>query len=92
MTRDGRAILANDMHLPLAVPNIWYRVQWTAGELSFAGLTMPGTPLLIAGPRVRAGADLGTRSTFADLGATLAEMFSVRAPRHGASFLQEIRA
>lgn len=46
---DGRAILANDMHLPLAVPNIWYRVQWTAGDLSFLGLTMPGTPLLIAG-------------------------------------------
>lgn len=50
------------------------------------------TPLLVAGSRVRAGADLGTRSTFADLGATIAEVFSVRAPRFGASFLKEIRA
>ena len=50
------------------------------------------TPLLVAGPRVRAGADLGTRSTFADLGATLADLFTVTAPRRGTSFLKELRA
>lgn len=50
------------------------------------------TPLLIAGPRVRAGVDLGTRATFADLGATLAEIFQVTAPRQGTSFLKELRA
>jgi phosphopentomutase len=50
------------------------------------------TPLLVAGPRVRDGVDLGTRASFADLGATLAELFSVDAPRTGASFLAEIRA
>ena len=49
-------------------------------------------PLLAGGPHVRAGADLGTRATFADLGATLAELFGVPAPRHGASFLPELRA
>lgn len=49
------------------------------------------TPLLVAGPRVRAGADLGTRATFADLGATLAEIFSVTRPRHGTSFLSEVK-
>ena len=61
--------------------------------------TTPGTdhtreyaPLLAAGPRVRDGVDLGTRATFADLGATLAELFSVAAPRSGASFLSELRA
>ena len=36
-------------------------------------------PLLVAGPRVRAGVDLGTRTTFADLGQTLAELFGVGA-------------
>ena len=50
------------------------------------------TPLLVAGPRVKHGADLGTRSTFADLGATLAELFGVTAPRQGRSFLQELRS
>ena len=60
--------------------------------------TTPGTdhareyvPLLVAGPRVRA-CDLGTRSTFADVGATLAGMFGVRAPEWGTSFLAEVRA
>jgi len=60
--------------------------------------TTPGTdhareyvPLLVAGPRVRA-ADLGTRSSFADVGATLARMFSVQAPASGTSFLTEVRA
>ena len=50
------------------------------------------TPLLAAGPRVRDGVDLGTRATFADLGATLAELYSVAAPRAGTSFLAELRA
>jgi phosphopentomutase len=50
------------------------------------------TPLLVAGPRVRAGLDLGTRSTFADLGATLSRLFGLVPSRHGASFLEELRA
>ena len=50
------------------------------------------TPLLVAGPAVRPGTDLGTRSTFADLGATLSDVFSVTAPRHGKSFRKELRA
>ena len=50
------------------------------------------TPLLVAGPRVRDSVDLGTRASFADLGATLAELFSVSAPRAGTSFLSELKA
>jgi phosphopentomutase len=48
-------------------------------------------PILAAGPGVRAGVDLGTRPTFADLGQTLAENFGVTPLTHGRSFLQEIR-
>ncbi|MFZ2405441.1 MAG: penicillin acylase family protein, partial [Methylobacter sp.] len=48
-TWDGRAILANDMHLGLSVPNIWYRIELNYGDVHAAGLTLPGTPLLIAG-------------------------------------------
>ncbi len=47
-------------------------------------------PVLLAGPRVRAGVDLGTRRTFADLGQTLAETFGVPALGHGSSFLTQI--
>jgi len=47
-------------------------------------------PILATGRHVRAGADLGTRSTFADLGQTLAEAFEVGPIAHGTSFLAEI--
>jgi phosphopentomutase len=46
-------------------------------------------PLLAAGPRVRA-TDLGTRSTFADLGQTLAENFGLDPLPNGTSFLGEL--
>jgi phosphopentomutase len=49
-------------------------------------------PLLVMGSRIRAGADLGTRSTFADLGQTLAELFGVGRLVHGTSFLSEVVA
>lgn len=47
-------------------------------------------PLLVTGRRVRAGMQLGTRATFADLGQTLAEAFGVGRLAHGTSFLGEI--
>jgi phosphopentomutase len=47
-------------------------------------------PLLLHGERVKAGVDLGTRSTFADLGQTLAENFGVGKLDNGTSFLREI--
>ena len=47
-------------------------------------------PLLVAGQGVTAGANLGTRPTFADLGQTLAEVFGVGPLDHGTSFLKDI--
>ena len=47
-------------------------------------------PLIVAGEHVRRGYDLGTRSTFADLGQTLAEMFGVGPLAHGTSFLKDL--
>jgi phosphopentomutase len=44
-------------------------------------------PLLLVGPRVPAGTALGTRSTFADLGQTLADLFGVASLEHGTSML-----
>ncbi|MGZ5050169.1 MAG: penicillin acylase family protein [Methylobacter sp.] len=48
-TKDGRAILANDMHLGISVPNIWYRVDLNYEDERAIGLILPGTPLLVAG-------------------------------------------
>jgi phosphopentomutase len=49
-------------------------------------------PVFLTGPAVRAGADIGTRRTFSDLGQTIAEVFNVRPLEHGTSFLQAILA
>ncbi len=48
-------------------------------------------PLLALGPRFCSGVDLGTRSTFADLGQTAAEFLKVKSTPQGKSFLKEIR-
>jgi phosphopentomutase len=48
-------------------------------------------PLLVAGPRVRPGVDVGRRETFADVGATIAELFGVGPLGAGRSFLREVR-
>jgi phosphopentomutase len=59
--------------------------------------TTPGTdhsreyiPLLVFGQQVRQNVDLGVRSSFSDVAATLAEIFQVRRSRIGTSFLNEI--
>ncbi len=49
-------------------------------------------PLLVTGEGVKAGIDLGTRTTFADLGQTIADNFGVGPMTHGISFLAEITA
>ncbi|MBI4315772.1 MAG: phosphopentomutase [Chloroflexi bacterium] len=48
-------------------------------------------PLLAAGNRVRP-VDIGTRRTFADVAATIAELLGVPAPGRGESFAETIRA
>ena len=45
----GAPLLANDMHLPLGVPSIWYEMHLSGGDLDVIGLSMAGTPLIVAG-------------------------------------------
>lgn len=52
--------------------------------------TREHVPLLAYGAPVRAGVNLGTRSTFADLGQTLAQAFNVGQLAAGTSFAHEI--
>jgi len=47
-------------------------------------------PVVLVGKAIKAGCDLGTRSTFADLGQTIAGIFGVGPLAHGTSFLREI--
>jgi len=52
--QDGRALLACDMHLNLAVPNIWYRAAFSYHDgndqvVRICGVTMPGAPAMVIG-------------------------------------------
>jgi penicillin G amidase len=54
LTAHGGAILANDMHLGLRVPNIWFRAQLrypdgAGGQRQITGLSLPGTPFMVVG-------------------------------------------
>ncbi len=48
-TASGKPLLANDMHLPLTEPNIWFMADLSAPGYHAAGVTLPGMPLVIAG-------------------------------------------
>lgn len=56
-TATGAALLANDMHLDLNVPHIWYRAlfRWPEadGPHRVVGVTLPGVPFLVAGSNGR---------------------------------------
>jgi penicillin amidase len=52
----GHALLANDMHLGIRVPDTWYRAQWTYpdksmpdGRITMTGVTLPGVPAMVVG-------------------------------------------
>jgi penicillin amidase len=57
-TPDGRALLANDMHLAIGVPNIWFRasLSWPDGDGGrhrLTGVTLPGVPSMVVGSNGR---------------------------------------
>lgn len=47
-------------------------------------------PLLVYSRRFKVGKDLGIRRTFSDIGATIADNFSVKMPEYGKSFLKQL--
>jgi len=48
-TRSGRPILANDMHLALRAPSLWYLMVLHADSLAVTGMSLPGVPYIVAG-------------------------------------------
>ena len=52
--------------------------------------TRENVPLIVYGSTVRAGINLGTLKTFADIAATIAEIFNVELKTQGKSFLSKI--
>ena len=45
----GMPLFANDMHMALSQPAIWYENHLCAGSLNVTGISLPGTPFVFAG-------------------------------------------
>ncbi|MFI0418757.1 penicillin acylase family protein [Spongiactinospora sp. 9N601] len=43
------AVLANDMHMELTRPSLWYALSLSLPDLTVTGVTVPGLPMLVAG-------------------------------------------
>lgn len=48
-TANGFPILANDPHLSLTLPNIWYEMEIHIPEMNVHGVSLPGLPLIVIG-------------------------------------------
>lgn len=48
-TKSGAPILANDPHLGLNLPSIWYEMQITTPDYNVYGVSFPGAPAVIIG-------------------------------------------
>ena len=71
LTPHGGALVANDMHLGIRVPNTWYRaaLEWPnpddpAEPHSLAGVTLPGVPAVVVGSNTHVA--WGFTNTYAD--------------------------
>ncbi len=57
-TKNERALLANDMHLGLNLPAIWYRAQiqypHNGEDITVVGVSLPGAPGIIVGSNLHA--------------------------------------
>ncbi|MCL1048542.1 penicillin acylase family protein [Shewanella abyssi] len=53
LTKNGNAMLSDDMHLSFAVPIIWYRAQLNyqhnGDDVSITGVSLPGAPAIVVG-------------------------------------------
>ncbi len=45
----GYPILANDPHLELSLPSIWYQIQLVSPDVNACGASLPGSPNIISG-------------------------------------------
>ncbi len=52
-TIDGHALIANDPHLAVSIPGVFYAVEMRAPGLHVAGVTIPGIPGVVLGHNER---------------------------------------
>jgi len=52
-TRSGKPLLANDLHLGLQAPSLWYLAHLRAPGMEVSGATLPGAPVVVLGHNQR---------------------------------------
>ncbi|GAC1669995.1 MAG: penicillin acylase family protein [Candidatus Acidiferrum sp.] len=52
-TASGKPLLANDTHLELTLPSIWYEVHLSAPGWNVKGFSLPGAPMVVIGHNAR---------------------------------------
>jgi penicillin G amidase len=77
-TATGKPLLANDTHLELTLPPIWYEVHLTAPGTNVKGFTLPGAPLVVIGHNDRIA--WGFTNNGADVLDLYAETFNPQNP------------
>lgn len=48
-TKSGKPIVANDMHLGLRAPSLWYLAALHGGGFNITGMMLPGVPIVVVG-------------------------------------------
>jgi penicillin amidase len=77
-TATGKPLLANDTHLELSIPSIWYELHLTAPGFNAKGFTLPGAPLIVIGHNDRIA--WGFTNNGADVQDLYIETFNPAAP------------
>ncbi len=77
-TASGKPILANDPHLELSIPPIWYEIHLTCPGYDAEGVTLPGAPLIVIGHNDRIA--WGFTNNGADVQDLYIETFNPAAP------------
>jgi penicillin amidase len=80
-TASGKPLLANDTHLQLGTPALWYVIHLTAPGWNVAGFALPGAPLVVIGHNDRIA--WGFTNSNADVQDLYAETFD---PAHSRNY------
>ncbi len=79
-TASGKPLLANDPHLPIQMPGLWYEMHLDCPTLKAIGVTLPGAPTIAIGHNQNIA--WGATAAMTDLQDLFIEKFLPDQPRH----------
>ena len=79
-SQTGHAVLANDIHLALGIPSLWYEVHLNAPGYHVTGVSLPGLPMVLVGHNERIA--WGITLAFSDAEDLFVEQIDGQDPPH----------